>query len=201
MRAAHRGYLLIAALASPLLASFGADPLVDSASENNQAVLGKNAPQAEGRSTCADEGSPVSLTATDLSSATGQPSLVLMSSGSTHIPAWSLAYAACSDVPGRLRAFLNAGASKVLPGLPDFVIQSSPSTHLDRISCPVFLFHAADDSNLPIAESRTFRDKLQAAGKNVTLVETPTGDHYDAMIQVGIPQAIEWLKTTNPQRP
>lgn len=34
--------------------------------------------------------SPISLTANDLSIATGKPSLVLMSSGSTHIPVWSL---------------------------------------------------------------------------------------------------------------
>lgn len=36
------------------------------------------------------EGVPVCLTANQLSIATGQPSLVLMSSGSTHIPVWSL---------------------------------------------------------------------------------------------------------------
>jgi len=35
-------------------------------------------------------GTPISLTANNLSIATGQPSLVLMSSGSVHIPVWSL---------------------------------------------------------------------------------------------------------------
>lgn len=35
-------------------------------------------------------GDPVCLTANDLSIATGQPSLVLMSSGSVHVPVWSL---------------------------------------------------------------------------------------------------------------
>ncbi|MCB1061930.1 MAG: exo-alpha-sialidase [Verrucomicrobiae bacterium] len=39
---------------------------------------------------CASEASPLYLTANDLSIATGKPSLVLMSSGSTHIPVWSL---------------------------------------------------------------------------------------------------------------
>jgi hypothetical protein len=34
--------------------------------------------------------SPIALTANDLSIATGQPSMVLMSSGSTHVPVWSL---------------------------------------------------------------------------------------------------------------
>ena len=36
------------------------------------------------------ESSPLYLTANDLSIATGNPSLLLMSSGSTHIPVWSL---------------------------------------------------------------------------------------------------------------
>ena len=35
-------------------------------------------------------GGPVCLSASNMSVATGQPSLVLMSSGSTHIPVWSL---------------------------------------------------------------------------------------------------------------
>lgn len=39
---------------------------------------------------CSDAGRPVFLTANDMSIATGQPSLVNMSHGSTHIPVWSL---------------------------------------------------------------------------------------------------------------
>ena len=37
------------------------------------------------------EVTPIGLNANQMSIATGQPSLVLMSSGSTHIPVWSLA--------------------------------------------------------------------------------------------------------------
>lgn len=48
--------------------------------------FGASDPVAESRL----EMSPVCLTATNLSIATGQPSLVLMSSGSTQIPVWSL---------------------------------------------------------------------------------------------------------------
>lgn len=40
--------------------------------------------------TAAETWPPLSLTANDLSIATGQPSLVLMSHGSTHVPVWSL---------------------------------------------------------------------------------------------------------------
>jgi len=36
------------------------------------------------------EATPIGLNANQMSIATGQPSLVLMSSGSTHVPVWSL---------------------------------------------------------------------------------------------------------------
>jgi len=52
-------------------------------------------------------GSPVYLTANDLSIATGNPSLVRMSSGSTHIPVWSLS----GGTPGQ-------SVSGVVGGLP-----------------------------------------------------------------------------------
>jgi len=44
----------------------------------------------EGRNPDHCQESPLYLTANDLSIATGKPSLVLMSSGSTHLPVWSL---------------------------------------------------------------------------------------------------------------
>lgn len=50
---------------------------------------GKSVPDAKATSERA-VGAAVYLTANDLSIATGKPSLVLMSSGSTHIPVWSL---------------------------------------------------------------------------------------------------------------
>ncbi len=56
------------------------------------------------------------------------------------------------------------------------------------------IFHAADDSNAPIAESRAFVKRMQAKQKDVTLVEVATGDHYDSMIDEGIPKGIEFIK-------
>lgn len=67
--------LYLALLASPI-ASFGASDPVNSPSE-------KRIPDRR-------EGLPICLTASNMSIATGKPSLVLMSNGSTHIPVWSL---------------------------------------------------------------------------------------------------------------
>ena len=88
----------------------------------------------------------------------------------------------------------NSAASRLLPGVADFAKQSSPLTHVSNVGCPVFLFHAADDSNTPVADSRRFAELLKANRKTVEYVEVPTGDHYDSMIQQGIPRAIPWLK-------
>lgn len=106
-----------------------------------------------------------------------------------------IAYAPATDVVARLNDVIsNPAASRALPGVADFAKQSSPLTHVSKIGCPVFLFHAADDSNVPVSDSRRFADLLKANGKAVTYVEVPTGDHYDSMIQKGIPTAIPWLK-------
>lgn len=70
----------------------------------------------ENRSTTnAAAGHPYFLTANDLSIATGQPSLVLMSNGSTHIPVWSLSGGtAGQSVAGVVNGFpSNVGAVKV----------------------------------------------------------------------------------------
>jgi dipeptidyl aminopeptidase/acylaminoacyl peptidase len=59
---------------------------------------------------------------------------------------------------------------------------------------PTFLFHAEDDSNCPIADTRAFAEKLKAQGTDVKLVTAASGEHYDSMINEGIPAAIEWLR-------
>jgi len=68
--------------------------------ENDSASTGS-------RNTPASPWSPICLAANDLSIATGTPSLVLMSSGSTHIPVWSLS----GGTPGQ-------SVSGVVGGLP-----------------------------------------------------------------------------------
>jgi dipeptidyl aminopeptidase/acylaminoacyl peptidase len=60
------------------------------------------------------------------------------------------------------------------------------------------LFHAQDDSNVPVSESVDCHARLERLGRPVTLVTVPTGDHYDAMLRQGIPRAIAWLKGLDP---
>ena len=82
----------------------------------------------------------------------------------------------------------------MLPGAVDFITQSSPATHVGSLKKSIFLFHAEDDSICPISGTRDFADKLQKQGTDVKFVTVKTGDHYDSMINEGIPAAIQWLK-------
>lgn len=41
---------------------------------------------------------------------------------------------------------------------------------------------------------RDYAARVKAAGKPVDYKEVPDGDHYDSMIEQGIPAGIAWLK-------
>jgi hypothetical protein len=92
-------------------------------------------------------------------------------------------------------------SQKVYPGLREFVRRSSPKNHLQHLNCPVFLFHARDDSNEPFATSANLAGELQNLGKRVTFRQAQTGNHYESMIREGIPQAIAWLGTLPGEAP
>jgi dienelactone hydrolase len=103
-----------------------------------------------------------------------------------------IAYAPAVNVPERFGLLLRI-LSLQLPGVVDFAAQSSPHTHVRRLKCATFLFHAEDDSNCPIAQTRKFAEELKQQGTDVTLVTADSGDHYDSMIEEGIPAALKWL--------
>jgi dipeptidyl aminopeptidase/acylaminoacyl peptidase len=119
--------------------------------------------------------------------------LALLSAAHEPRLAGAIAYAPCTDLLGRygIAAYQLA---MVLPDCRSFLAAGSPVNHVARIRSPVFLFHAEDDSNVPIDESRRFADKLRAAGGKLAFRTVPSGDHYDSMIDQGVPQAIEWLR-------
>lgn len=106
-----------------------------------------------------------------------------------------IAYAPATDVELRLQDVADhPGVRKLLPDIRTFLKQSSPKTHAAHLECPVFLFHAEDDSNEPITTTRAFAKQLEDEGKTFLFETTPTGDHYNSMIRTGIPLAVKWLK-------
>jgi acetyl esterase/lipase len=80
-----------------------------------------------------------------------------------------------------------------LPELKAFATRKSPLRHIESINCPVFLFHADDDSVSPLADNEHFAEAMRAAGKRIEFDRVPTGDHYNSMITRGIPDGINSL--------
>ena len=78
--------------------------------------------------------------------------------------------------------------------MKDFIARSEPRSHIQRIQCPIFLFHADDDEIVPAYISRRAAKELAEAKKQVEFKTVPSGGHYDAMINEGIPAGIQWLK-------
>ena len=104
-----------------------------------------------------------------------------------------IAYCPECDLPSRMAPTMPL-MRFILPGLVDFVTQSSPNTHAKNIKCPTFLFHSKDDQVCPYSHTSAFAELLKGQGTDVTFVSTPTGDHYESMISDGIPAGIEWLR-------
>ncbi|MBI1310156.1 prolyl oligopeptidase family serine peptidase [bacterium] len=89
---------------------------------------------------------------------------------------------------------------RIFPGVNEFVRFESPLRRVDRLHCPVFLFHAEDDATVPVAASRAFAEKLSVTGTTPYLQTVASGGHRDAMLSEGIPAAIAWLKQQTENR-
>ncbi|MGO8672562.1 MAG: alpha/beta hydrolase family protein [Capsulimonadaceae bacterium] len=81
-----------------------------------------------------------------------------------------------------------------IAGFKAFLKRASPITNTAKLTCPVFVFHAEDDQVVGSADNDAFVDKLQSTNSHVTYVRVPTGGHFQAMAEQGIPKAIAWLK-------
>ena len=78
-------------------------------------------------------------------------------------------------------------------GVIDFATRCSPMTHVDRIRCPVYLFHARDDEVITAPPIEAFKSALEGNGTEVEYQSVARGGHYDSMI-AAIPGAIEWME-------
>ena len=119
-----------------------------------------------------------------------------------------IAYAPCVDVEKRLADYVSNPLIEVLlPDVEQFVRQESPLRHFQTLKCPVFLFHVEADTNAPFEESQKFAALLTAQGTHCQFESVPDGDHYNSMLEEGIPRGIVWLKktaldqTTEPEEP
>jgi dipeptidyl aminopeptidase/acylaminoacyl peptidase len=103
------------------------------------------------------------------------------------------AYAPVTDVESRLAQVIPQ-LDRAIPGYRKFLHFSSPKTHADKLTCPVFLFHAQDDDVVPPRNSTDFAALLKKTNTRVTIVTAAGGGHYDSMIREGVPKGIAWLQ-------
>jgi dienelactone hydrolase len=94
--------------------------------------------------------------------------------------------------------FNKTGALNVLeqaiPGFIHYAQTYSPHRKMAALKCPLFFFQAADDSVIDTEQNRNFVRTIRKTNKKVSYIEEESGDHFDAMVQNGIPKAIAWLK-------
>ena len=122
--------------------------------------------------------------------------MALLAAANDHRLAGCVAYAPLCDVKGQAA---NRGVeidtiSRHVPDFDLFLADCSPINSVSGIRCPVYLFHADDDSNIPTEDVARFADTLSRTNSQVTFARVPTGDHYDSMIQQGIPRGIAWIE-------
>jgi dienelactone hydrolase len=114
-----------------------------------------------------------------------------------HVPRLKgcIAYAPLADLLDGSRG-PKAEVVRLFPGIAGF----SPIENCDLLKCPLFLFQSQGDTNVSIATSRRFVEKLKQTNPSVTFQTVPTGDHYSSMINPGIPMGIKWLKSLPAER-
>lgn len=104
----------------------------------------------------------------------------------------AIAYAPATDLEKKLLKDLDFFERQV-PGFKNFIVTNSPKNNIPKIKIPVFIFQATDDSVIPVEDTKSFVAEFQKSNQSVTFVTVNEGDHYDSMIQQGIPKGIEWL--------
>ncbi|MCA1614250.1 MAG: prolyl oligopeptidase family serine peptidase, partial [Acidobacteria bacterium] len=87
-----------------------------------------------------------------------------------------------------------ASLSSVMPDYREFLKRTSPHAGVKNLRCPLFLFHAEDDGNVAITESAEFAKEVSKHNAAAAFVRAAKGGHYSAMLNEGIPKAVEWLK-------
>jgi dienelactone hydrolase len=102
------------------------------------------------------------------------------------------AYAPCTDVE---TWWNDPKMEHYVPGFGAFATRKSPLRHVDAIDCPVYLFHADDDSMVPLADNQKFTEAMNSAGKQIVFERVAVGGHIDSMFNEGIPKGIKFMES------
>lgn len=104
-----------------------------------------------------------------------------------------VAYAPAVNLESHFSDVMNE-LETLIPGFYGYATTYSPHRKMASLQCPLFFFQAADDSVINPEQNRNFVRNVRKTNKKVVYVEEESGDHFDPMIEKGIPKAIAWLK-------
>ncbi len=108
--------------------------------------------------------------------------------------AGSLAYAPAADLEERFKELTEQPfVDMALPGIKYFIKRSSPKTHAAELIRPLFVFFAKDDQMASIDGARALLEKMPSKSE-LTFRTVAKGGHYQSMIEVAIPEGIEWIR-------
>jgi dienelactone hydrolase len=104
-----------------------------------------------------------------------------------------IAFSPATDLNRRIGEIArDPSAAAIFANFKEYCVSGSPITYASQYRCPIFILHAMDDDNEPFTSTRTFVMRLKSP--SVTFVRERNGGHYEPMVRVGLPKAIEWLK-------
>lgn len=106
----------------------------------------------------------------------------------------SVAYAPVTYLKERLGdEFLDALDSGV-HGFKNWVEEHDPIANASSLKCPTLIFHARDDSVIEFGNTEHFVDNVRKTNPDIEFVIAESGDHYDSMINEGIPAGMRFLQ-------
>ncbi len=107
----------------------------------------------------------------------------------------AISYAGVSDINAMMKYdkafFIGTNPKRYWKTLAPDLAEVSPLNHPSDFSVPILVMHGAKDKRVPVKQSRTLVAALQKAGRNVTYVEQPLGDHHFTRGE----DRLEFLKT------
>ena len=105
-----------------------------------------------------------------------------------------VAYAPACDIRTRVNRLGVLEMSVRVPGFGPFLTTCSPIEYTSTLHCPVLLFHADNDGNVPRSDVEGYQAKLSKTNPDVTYSRVPDGGHLISMLVYGLPQGVSWLR-------
>ncbi len=104
-----------------------------------------------------------------------------------------VAYAPVTDIAKFLPPDSFFKLLRRMPSLTFYMSKASPATHAKHIECPVYLFASYGDKVVDRDQVEGFTNILRNTNSNVELDMVGFGDHYQSMIDDGVPSGISWI--------